>query len=144
MTRNTSTGGNHSYAGPTEYLSGTDANGYYPLSLKVSAGCRNFAFGNCTCFVAKYKNVTWRGNAKDWLRNAQAQGIPTGSTPTPGAIVVYAGPGTHPVYGHVGIVRKVEADHIIVTDMNYRRYNEITTRRERRNHRAIIGYIYVD
>ena len=143
VTRNTSSG-NHNYAGPTEYLGNTDANGYYPLTLRVSSGCRNFYFGNCTCFVAKYKNVTWRGNAKDWLRNAQAQWVPTGNTPTAGAIVVYAWPGTHPVYGHVGIVRKVEANHIIVTDMNYRRFNEVTTRRERVNHRAIIGYIYVD
>jgi len=110
----------------------------------VTAGCRNFAFGNCTCFVAKYKDVSWRGNAKAWLKNAQAQGVPTGSTPTPGAIIVYAGPGTHPVYGHVGIVRKVESEHIIVSDMNYRRFNEVTTRRERKDHRAIIGYIYVD
>lgn len=88
--------------------------------------------------------MTWRGNAKAWLKNAQAQGVPTGSTPQAGAIAVYAGPGTHPVYGHVSIVRKVEAEHIVVTDMNYRRYNEVTTRRERRDHPAIIGYIYVD
>lgn len=34
--------------------------GSYSLNLKVDKGCRNFAWGNCTCFVAKYKNVTWR------------------------------------------------------------------------------------
>jgi len=34
--------------------------GTYSLDLKVDRGCRNFAWGNCTCFVAKYKNVTWR------------------------------------------------------------------------------------
>ncbi len=34
--------------------------GSYSLNLKVEKGCRNFAWGNCTCFVAKYKNVTWR------------------------------------------------------------------------------------
>lgn len=34
--------------------------GTYSLDLKVDKGCRNFAWGNCTCFVAKYKNVTWR------------------------------------------------------------------------------------
>lgn len=34
--------------------------GTYSLNLKVEKGCRNFAWGNCTCFVAKYKNVSWR------------------------------------------------------------------------------------
>lgn len=34
--------------------------GEYTLNLKVSKGCRSFAWGNCTCFVAKYKDVTWR------------------------------------------------------------------------------------
>lgn len=51
----------------------TLTHGDYSLSLKINKGCRNFVWGNCTCFVAKYKNVTWRGNAKDWLRNAKKQ-----------------------------------------------------------------------
>ena len=34
--------------------------GGYSLDLKVNSGCRSFVWGNCTCFVAKYKNVTWR------------------------------------------------------------------------------------
>jgi surface antigen len=66
--------------------------GTYSLNLKVEKGCRNFAWGNCTCFVAKYKNVTWRGNAKQWLKNAQKAGAATGQDPQPGAIIVYDGP----------------------------------------------------
>lgn len=42
-----------------------------------------FVWGNCTYFVANHKNVTWRGNAKDWLRNAAAAGVPTGDNPVP-------------------------------------------------------------
>jgi hypothetical protein len=34
--------------------------GGYSLDLKLDKGCRSFVWGNCTCFVAKYKNVTWR------------------------------------------------------------------------------------
>lgn len=118
--------------------------GDYSLSLKVSKWCRNFVWGNCTCFVAKYKNVTWRGNAKDWLKNAKKQGKPTGSDPRPWAIIVYHGAGFPPAYGHVGIVMAVNEDHMIIKDMNYRALNEVTTRRESFNNPAIIGYIYVD
>jgi surface antigen len=118
--------------------------GDYTLNLKVSKWCRNFAWGNCTCFVAKYKDVTWRGNAKDWLRNAQKKGVPTGKTPRPGAIIVYQGYGYPPAYGHVGIVMEVNEDHMIIKDMNYRALNEVTTRKESFDHPAIRGYVYVD
>lgn len=120
------------------------AYGDYSLSLKINKWCRNFVWGNCTCFVAKYKNVTWRGNAKDWVKNAKKQGKPTGDDPKPGAIIVYHGPGFPPAYGHVGIVMAVNDDHMIIKDMNYRALNEVTTRRESFNNPAIIGYIYVD
>lgn len=118
--------------------------GDYSLSLKVNKWCRNFVWGNCTCFVAKYKNVSWRGNAKDWIRNAKKQWKPTGNDARPGAIIVYHGPWFPPAYGHVGIVMAVNDDHMIIKDMNYRALNEVTTRRETFNNPAIIGYIYVD
>lgn len=119
--------------------------GTYSLKLQVEKWCRNFAWWNCTCFVAKYKNVTWRWNAKQWLKNAQKAGVPTGSDPRPGAIVVYDGYGYSPYYGHVGIVMEVGKDYIIVKDMNYSALNQITTRREDyRNNWAIKGYIYAD
>jgi surface antigen len=95
--------------------------------------------------VAKYKNVTWRGNAKQWLKNAQKAGAPTGSDPKPGAIIVYDGSGYSPYYGHVGIVMEVSGDDIVVKDMNYSALNQITTRRENfKTNKAIKGYIYVD
>ncbi len=90
------------------------------------------------------KTVTWRGNAKEWLRNAAKQGVPTGSVPATGAIVVFNGHGYNPYYGHVGIVLEVHDDYIIVKDMNYRALNEVTVRKVLKNEAAIKGYIYVD
>ncbi|MFZ2255584.1 MAG: LysM domain-containing protein [Patescibacteria group bacterium] len=34
---------------------------------------RGFVPGNCTAYVAQNKNVTWRGNANMWIKNARAQ-----------------------------------------------------------------------
>lgn len=103
-----------------------------------------FAWGNCTYFVANHKNVTWRGNANAWLRNAAAAGVPTGNNPAPGAIISFAGSGYNPYYGHVGLVVDVDGDSVVVKDMNYRRLNEVTIRRISRNDSSIRGYIYTD
>lgn len=99
---------------------------------------------NCTWYVASYKNVDWRWNANQWMRNAAAKWHPTGSNPTVWAIVQFAGRWYNPYYGHVGIVTDVTSTHIIVSDMNYRRLGEVTTRKVPRNDRTIQWYIYVD
>ncbi|MDD3302027.1 MAG: LysM peptidoglycan-binding domain-containing protein [Candidatus Gracilibacteria bacterium] len=119
-----------------------DDDGDYSLVKRTAK--RSFARGNCTRFVAQYKNVTWGGNAKNWLANARSSGVETGSSPTVGAIVVFSGKGYNPVYGHVGIVTSVKSDSIIVKDMNYRALNEVTTRKVSKNDGAIIGYIYAE
>lgn len=100
--------------------------------------------GNCTWYVASYKNVDWRWNANQWLRNARAKWHPTGNTPSTWAIVVLDGRGYNPWYGHVAIVMEVKANSIIVSDMNYRRLYEVTYREIPKNDRAIQWYIYVD
>jgi surface antigen len=68
----------------------------------------------CTDFVAKSVPSLGKlfyngklGNANEWLSNAQAAGQRTGNTPTPGAVVVYNGPGYDPKFGHVAIVQQV-------------------------------------
>lgn len=94
--------------------------------------------------MALNKNVTWRGNANQWIRNAAAAGVPTGSKPVPGAIVSFSGPGYNGYYGHVGIVVDIDGSDIIVKDMNYRKLNEVTVRRVPANHSSIRGYIYTD
>ena len=103
-----------------------------------------FYWWNCTWYVAQYKNVNWSWNANQWLRNARAKGHATGNTPTLGAIVQLEGRGYNPRYGHVGIVIDFTDTHIIVSDMNYRRLGEVTTRQIPRNDTTISWYIYVD
>lgn len=56
-----------------------------------------------------------RGNANQWLRNAQNAGIPTGSTPRVGSVgVTSAGP-----YGHVVWVEAVSGNRVYVSQYNY-------------------------
>ena len=114
----------------------------YKLTPKPSY--HTFYWGNCTWYVAKYKSVNWWGNANQWLRNAQAKWHPTWNTPTLGSIVVLNWRWYNPRYGHVAIVMDIKTDHLIVSDMNYRRLGEVTTRKIPKSDRAIIGYIYVD
>ncbi len=88
--------------------------------------------------------MTWRGNAKDWMRNAKADGAKTGQTPIVGAIVQFSGAGYNRYYGHVGVVADIEDGYIIVKDMNYRGLYEVTIRKVPIDHPGIDGYIYVD
>ncbi|MBW7954943.1 LysM peptidoglycan-binding domain-containing protein [Candidatus Gracilibacteria bacterium] len=140
---NTKNNNNKQYSftsgGNSEFI---NTNGTYKLVKRTPQW--TFYWGNCTWFVAQYKNVDWSGNAKDWLANARNKGHETGSTPGVGSIVVFHGKGYNPIYGHVGIVIDITSTDIIVKDMNYRRLNEVTTRKVPKNDRAIKGYIYVD
>ncbi len=112
--------------------------------VKYNGNSKGFAWGNCTYYVALNKNVTWRGNANQWMRNAAAAGVSTGTKPVAGAIVSFSGHGYNGYYGHVGIVVDIDGEDIIVKDMNYRRLNEVTVRRIPVGHSSIRGYIYVD
>ncbi len=104
----------------------------------------SWVWGNCTWYVASYKNVDWRGNANQWMKNAKAKGHAIGNIPTVWAIVQLEWKGYNPRYGHVAIVMDVKSDYIIVSEMNYRRLGEVTTRKIQKNDRRIMGYIYVD
>lgn len=59
--------------------------------------------GWCTDYVNYETGAAITGNAYQWLQNAVSAGYKTGSTSTPGAIVVFSSD-TIPPYGHVGIV----------------------------------------
>jgi surface antigen len=76
--------------------------------------------------------------------NAQAAWVPTWSTAANGAIIAFRWSGYNPYYGHVGIVSEVWDDYIIVKDMNYRRFNEVTVRKISKNDRSIRWYIYAN
>lgn len=119
-----------------------DDNGIYKLEKRTPQW--TFYWWNCTWFVAQYKNVNWSWNAKDWLVNAKRKWHSTWKTPWIWAIVVFHGIWYNPRYWHVWIVIDIINDNIIVKDMNYRKLNEVTTRKVPKNDRAIQGYIYVD
>ncbi len=125
---------------PSEYVS--SETGSYKLTWRQPQW--KFYWGNCTWYVAQYKNVNWSGNANQWLANAKAKGHSTGSTPSVGAIITFTGRGYNPYYGHVGIVTEITDSNLIISDMNYRALGEVTTRKIPKNDRSIQGYIYVD
>jgi len=116
--------------------------GSYTLTWRAPK--HTFYWGNCTWYVAQYKNVNWGGNANQWLTNARAKGHATGSNAQLWAIVQLGGRGYNPYYGHVAIVTGIEGGNLIISDMNYRALWEVTTRKVPINDRSIQGYIYVD
>lgn len=127
---------------------GTDARtgvsgGTFQLKVINPDGYK-FVPGHCTYFVAKHWPVKWRGNARNWYKNASAAGFKTGQTAKPGAIVVWYGPGYNLRYGHVGIVMSVNVKEgtMVVKDMNYAGLWKITTRVEKIKNKYIVGFIY--
>lgn len=82
-----------------------------------------YFLGQCTAWVAD--NLGWipagLGNAGQWLANARAAGLPTGSVPAPGAVVEYAPGGGYSSFGHVGIVKSVDpgTGTFQVSEQNY-------------------------
>jgi len=135
-----SSGGGYSFAAKaqSQYV---NSSGKYKLVYRKPY---SWAPGNCTWYVASYKGVNWRWNANQWIRNARAKWHTIGSVPTLGSIVQLEGRGYNPYYGHVAIVIDVTDTHIIVSDMNYRRKYEVTTRKIPKTDRSITGYIYIN
>jgi surface antigen len=98
------------------------------------SGPNNFPYGQCTWWAAQSRpdigaNVI--GNASSWLYSARAAGLPTGSTPRVGAIVVYQ-PGAQGAAwtGHVAYVTSVSGDgaHFTVSEMNFPYWGSVTRR----------------
>ena len=104
----------------------------------------SWAWGNCTWYVASYKNVDWRWNANQWLRNARKKWHVTWNYAVKWAIVVLWWRWYNRRYWHVAIVRDVKKDYLIVSDMNYRRLWQVTIRKIKRYWSHIKWYIYVN
>jgi len=130
------------YSAPAPKSEYVAPSGSYTLTWRAPK--HTFYWGNCTWYVAQYKNVNWGGNANQWLSNARAKGHATGSTAQVGAIIQFGWRGYNPYYGHVGIVTDIQWGNLIISDMNYRALWEVTTRKVAINDRSIQGYIYVD
>lgn len=82
-------------------------------------GANTYVAGQCTWY-AKSKRMDLPsnlGNANQWLANAQAQGLATGSSPQAGAVgVSFEG-----YYGHVVYIERVNPDgSVFLSEMNYR------------------------
>lgn len=104
------------------------------------------AWWNCTYYVSSYKNVNWRWNANQWMYNAAAKWhtVKYGRwfVPKLWAIVSFSWRWYNVRYWHVWIVMEIKGDYMIVSDMNYRRINEVTYRKVSLYDRAIVWYIY--
>lgn len=75
-----------------------------------------FPYGQCTWYVATQVNISWRGNAKDWLKNASAAGKTVTKEAGAGRIAVT--PDSR--YGHVSMVRAVYGNGtVLLEDYNY-------------------------
>ena len=88
-----------------------------------------FPYGQCTWWSAYNRDVTWNGNAGDWLANARAQGVATSDEPSVGAIAVYRpGGGYNNLYGHVAVVIAVGRGSYAVSEMNFVGWGQVSTR----------------
>jgi surface antigen len=87
-----------------------------------------FPYGQCTWWAAYNHQVTWSGNAGDWLVNARAQGVPTSQLPSHGAIVVYRPGSGYSDLGHVAIVIATAPGSYSVSEMNFIGWGEVSTR----------------
>jgi surface antigen len=67
-----------SYSAPAAKSEYVAPSGSYTLTWRAPQ--HTFYWGNCTWYVAQYKNVNWGGNANRWLANASAKGHATGTT----------------------------------------------------------------
>ncbi len=119
----------------------TPAPSYNDTGKNVAPGANTnaFPYGWCTWYVASRKNVTWMGNAGEWLGNAAAQGFATGSVPAVGSIMVTA----ESWWGHVAYVESVNGNIITVSEMNYAGWGVTSTRTiDVTRFGALKGFIY--
>lgn len=98
-----------------------------------------YPYGQCTWYAKERRPdiPNMMGNAGQWLYTAQSQGMPTGSTPKPGAVAV----DQSGFFGHVAVVEEVRGNTVIVSDMNYDWAGSIS--KNRKTHASEwSGYIY--
>lgn len=102
-------------------------------------GGNNFPFGQCTWYVASRRNVTWNGDAGQWL--AAARHIrPEGRVPVVGAIAVqrWISPP-----GHVSYVEAVNDDGSFrIAEMNYEGLGVVDHRTMSAQRDGVAGFIY--
>jgi|GEM_PF-1141700 len=96
--------------------------------------------GQCTWYVNYRRSdlPNGMGNGGQYLANARAKGLPTGSVARVGAVGVTS----ESYYGHVFIVDAVSGSSMTVSEMNYVGTGIISRRTLPVNYYAIKGFIY--
>lgn len=109
-----------------------------PTDEGKGAGHHVFPAGWCTRYAAdtyrdrNRRDVTWRGNAKDWGINASKQRFVTSFDPNAivrNSILVF-GPTRTNAYGHVAIAEKVvRGDYVEVSEQNWKGFGIVSRRK---------------
>jgi hypothetical protein len=97
-----------------------------------------------TWYVSSYVKINWRWNASQWIEKATNKWHKTWDIPLEWSIIILWGKEYNPKYQHVAIVRKVEKDYLIISEMNYRKLWEITFRKIKSKWDHIKWYIYME
>lgn len=107
--------------------------------LSSYQGSNSYPYGWCTYYAASRRSVPGQwGNAGQWLASAQRSGYATGSTPTPGSLMI-----TRESWaGHVAYVESVDGDSFTVAEMNYQGWGVVSHRTVNVNNSVIKGFIY--
>jgi surface antigen len=79
------------------------------VSVPGSSCSNDFAYGDCTWYVATRRCIPWGGNADQWYYNASRMGYQEGPTPEVGAVAVWiqGEGGSNSWYGHVAYVEAI-------------------------------------
>lgn len=99
-----------------------------------------FPWGQCTYYVSTQRTITFRGDAKMWLKNGAAAGYKTGAVPVVGSVVVT----TESRWGHVGYVEWVSEDQtrFKFSEMNYVGLGVVSRREMSVDDKRVRGFIY--
>lgn len=103
--------------------------------------------GNCVWW-ASYKRPDLIGvlnrSALYWWGDANAVGLPTGQTPTVGAVAVFDSTVRGTQYGHVAYVEQVyDNDHFKISEMGYESWDCVRYRdADRNSYDGLLGFIY--
>lgn len=113
-------------------------------TIDATGNALRYIWGQCTRLVAEL--FSWipsgLGDAGDWLTNARAQGLQTGTTPAPGAVAVWGRQSGMP-FGHVAAVQRLIPGGIEVAEENWLGSNRTDVRDVTGSDLAgISGFIY--
>lgn len=113
----------------------------YEVVTTMRGGYNGGYPGQCTWYV-NYKRPglpNGMGNGGQYLANARAKGMSTGSVARPGSLIVTT---ENAYYGHVAYVESVSGSSVTITEMNYAGPYIVTRRTLSANDPVIKGYVY--